>query len=215
MSSAWYDLLHSGFLREIICLHQVLQHQPLRAGKCSRTEPSACVSHQFSHACQEVLSYARDSQEASVFLKCLKRREQTETKKHCQPMRQAKSMWLRTLINLSLSDILGYHPHLLLQTLHPAGAFDWICGADSLHSLSCKGSISIQGGMLYLGRDDEFRPVNPLQLLNQMLRNLGLARRKEGESSREGEECYLLSPAFTSWLSSHPVCSAVQVSVLN
>lgn len=52
--------------------------------------------------------------------------------------------------------------------------------------------------MLYLGRDDEFRPVSPLQLLNQMLRNLGLAGRKGGESSREGEECYLLSLAFTS-----------------
>lgn len=37
----------------------------------------------------------------------------------------------------------------------------------------------MRGGMIYTGRDGEFRPVNPLQLLNQMLRNLGPGRSKQ------------------------------------
>lgn len=174
--SAWYDPHLSGFLREIICLYQVLQQQPWSARKSSHPEPSARLSHQFSDSCQEVLSYAWNSQEAAVFLEHLQRREQTENKKRWQSMRQAQSMCLRMLINLSLSDTLGYRPHLLLQRLRPAGAFDWICGADGPHGLCCKGSIIMRGGMLYTGRDGEFRPVNPLQLLKQMLRNLGLGR---------------------------------------
>lgn len=190
--SAWYDPLHSGFLREIICLHQVLQQQPWSARKSSHTEPSARLSHQFSYPCQELLSYAWNSQVAAVFLEHLQRREQTENKKHWQSMSQAQSVWLRMLINLSLSDTLGYHPHLLLQRLRPAGTFDWICGADRPHGLHCKGSIIMRGGMLYTGRDGEFRPVNPLQLLNQMLRNLGLGRSKRrlggGGAGRVGGE---------------------------
>ena len=66
--------------------------------------------------------------------------------------------------------------------------------------------------MLCRGRDDEFRPAKPLQLLNQVLRNLGLGwgvGSRGAESSREGgEDPYLLSQPFTSWLCSHALCSA-------
>ena len=94
---------------------------------------------------------------------------------------------------LSLSDILGYHP-----SSTPADT-----GADRLHQLCCKGDASIIiSGTLYLGRDDELKPVNSLE--------------EEGESSRKGGKgCYLLSQAFTSWLYSCLLCSAPQPSVLN
>ena len=121
------------------CLCQVLQHQPWSASKCSPTEPSIHLSHQFSYSCQKILSYARNSQEVSVFLEHLKWREQTQNKKTLATDEPSEELvCLRALINLSLWHP-HYHPHLHLQMLHPAGAFDWICGADSWHQLHCEG----------------------------------------------------------------------------
>lgn len=94
-------------------------------------------------------------------------------------MNRGKSVWWKMLINsLSLSDMLGYHPS--------STAAD--TGADRLHQLCWKGDGSIIiSGTLYWGRDDAFKRVNSLE--------------EAGESSRKGGKgCYLLSPAFTSWL---------------
>lgn len=125
-------------------------------------------------------------------------RQQIENKKHWQPMSQAKSMWLRMLINLSLSDTLSYHPHLLPRLLHPAGALIEF-GADRPHWLHCKGSACVikRGGMLYLGRDDEFKQVNPLQLFSQMLRNLDMGRRKRASHPRKEKRAIICFPRLS------------------
>lgn len=58
------------------------------------------VSHQFPYAHQKVLSYAWNSQEASVFLEHLKRREQKKIRNTGSQWTKWKSVWLGMLIKL-------------------------------------------------------------------------------------------------------------------
>ena len=89
-------------------------------------------------------------------------------------MNQVKSVWLRMLIkllSLSLSLSLSLTPLAITliyscRYLHPADAFDCICGAGRPHQLCQKGDSNtiVRSGTLYFGNDDEFKPTTALQL---------------------------------------------------
>lgn len=204
MCSAWYDPLHSWFLREKNYLFS--SNLTASALECQQVEP-----HRAKHVSVSpvIILTPRSSQLCLKFprsfsvLGASEEEGAEKIKKHWQAMSQVKSMRLRMLINLSFSDTLGSRSHLLLQMLHLAGPFDWIRGADRWHWLHCKGDGRVirRGGVLYWGRDYEFSPENPLQLLNQMLRNLGVGRRKGWVLGKREKDiiCFpkLLPPSFT------------------